>query len=62
MSIKVKKNEDLRGKIKVSLPITDYNLGYKHHLNITDEEILEFMGQKVFFGTEAPKQIKSKKR
>ena len=62
MSIKVKKNEDLRGKIKVSLPITDYNLGYKHHLNITDEEILEFMGKKVFFGEEAPKAVVSKKR
>ena len=62
MSINVKLKDDLRKYIKVSLPLTDENLGYEHHLNISDDEIYYMMGKKVFFGAEAPKLIKSKKR
>lgn len=63
MSIKVKVEDNIQSKVKVSLPITDYNLGYIHHLNITDEDIYAFIGKKATQGIEAPyKDLNSKSK
>lgn len=58
----VKKKDDLREKIKISLPLTDENLGYKHHLDIKDDDLYYIMAKKVCLGAEAPKPIESKAR
>lgn len=62
MSIQVKEKDDISKYVKVSLPLTDENLGYQHHLDISDDEIYYFMGKKVCLGEEAPKNITSKAR
>lgn len=61
MSINVKESDDLRKFIKVSLPLTDENLGYKHHLNISDDDIYYLMGKKCAQGAEAPLNMKKSK-
>jgi hypothetical protein len=60
MSLKLKPEEDISKELHISLPMADYNLGYKHNLNITDEDIYYFMGRKNSLGEEAKKQINSK--
>lgn len=62
MSLKVKSNDDISKYIKVSLPLTVENLGYKiPDTPITDEEIYYFIGKKALQGIEAlPGSFRSK--
>ena len=54
MNLKVKNKLDISKDIKVSLPLTIENLGYKPpETPISDEEIYYFIGKKALQGIEA---------